>query len=132
MGVEIEFSGPLFDGRAETLLEEMVGAIRRTVGDQALVEWEANMESHIRHSGPVYQTYAQVKDEGDATLVNDGWDDTNTLPYGPWLEGVGSRNAPVTVFPGYFSLRDAFETTTAQAEALAAPVVDEYVEKIND
>lgn len=132
MSVEISYSGPLFDGSAPGLLEQMVRGIRDTVADQAFVEWEANMEEHIRHSGPVYQSYAQVKDEGDDRVVNDGWEDTNELPYGPWLEGVGSRNSPVTVFPGYFSLRDAFEATRDRVPDLAEPVVDEYVEKIND
>jgi hypothetical protein len=130
---EISYSGPLFDGSAAAMVEQMLEAVRTTVAGQALVEWESGMEEHIRHSGPVYQTYAQARDEGGTErVVNDGWGETNDLPYGPWLEGVGSRNSPVTIFPGYHSLRDAFETTTGQVEELAAPVVEEWVEKIND
>jgi hypothetical protein len=131
MAIEITYSGPVFDGSAVSILGDMVRAIQHTVADQALVEWEANMEGHIRHSGPVYQTYAQVKDDGDDRVVNDGWGETNELPYGPWLEGVGSRNSPVTIFPGYRSLRDAYDDTREQVEELAEPVVDEYVVRAN-
>jgi len=109
----------------------MAEKIRDTVADQAFTEWTANMEEHIRHSGPVYQTYAQNVVQGLDRVVNDGWSETNDLPYGPWLEGVGSRNSPVTIFPGYHSLEDAYTTTDEQVDELAEPIVDEYVEKIN-
>lgn len=124
-------TGPLFDGRAEGMLEEMVDAIRTTVGDQAFVAFESNLEERIRHSGPVYQTFIQVKDDGTDRVVNDGYDESNELPYGLWLEGIGSRNAPVTRFEGYHSLRDAFEETEAQVEDLAQPVVDEAMGAVN-
>jgi hypothetical protein len=130
--MSVSYSGPVFDGSAEPMIERMIEEVRSTVADQAMVEWESNMESRIRHSGPVYQTFAHVKEDGDETLVNDGWGETNELPYGPWLEGVGSRNSPVTVFPGYHSLGDAYEATLEQVDELVEPVVEDWVGKIND
>lgn len=131
MAIEITVSGPVFDGRAVDMLDEMVRGIQATIADDALVKWESNMEEHIRHSGPRYQKYAQVKDDGADRVVNDGWGDTNDLPYGPWLEGLGSRNSPVTRFPGYRSIRDAYDEVSEQAEELAEPVVEEHVGRIN-
>lgn len=131
MAIIVRELGPLFDGRAEAVIEEMVEGIKRTVADDAFVKFESNLEERIRHSGPVYQTYIQVKDDGPDRVVTDGWSETNELPYGPWLEGVGSRNAPVTRFEGYHSLRDAVEETTAQVDDLAQPVVDEAIGVIN-
>lgn len=129
---DVSYSGPVFDGRAAAMTDEMVRDIRTTVGDHAFVAWESNMEASIRHSGPVYQSFAQVKDAGGDTVVNDGYDDTNQLEYGPWLEGIGSRNSPVTKFPGYHSMKRAFEEVEPQVDALAEPIVDDYVERINN
>jgi hypothetical protein len=129
--VTVTFSGPFFDERRDEIMDRLVHDIQQTVGDEAFVKWETNMEASIRHSGPVYQKFPQVIDRDGERVVNDGWGQTNDLPYGPWLEGVGSRNSPVTRFPGYFSLKRAFEDTTAEAEELAEPVVDEAMEAMN-
>jgi hypothetical protein len=125
----VSFSGPLFD--EPELLDQMTKAIQDTVGDDLFVKWESLLEENIRHSGPIYQSFIQVKDTPDGAVVNDGWEENNELPYGPWLEGVGSRNSPVTRFPGYFSLRDAGDETEEQLQEIAQPVVDEYLERIN-
>lgn len=128
----VTMSGPVFDGRAEDLIDRMCTDLQTSVGDQAFVEFETNLELHIRHSGPIYQSFIQVKDLDGDRVVNDGYGETNDLQYGLWLEGIGSRNYPVTRFRGYHSLRDAAESTEAQVEDLAEPIVDEYVDRINN
>lgn len=129
---EISFSGPVFDGTAEELLKEMAEKIQETLAGRALTQWEENMDEHFRDNGGVYTGYAQVKNDGPDVVVNDGWGDTNELPYGLWLEGVGSRNAPVTVFEGYHSLEDAYTTIESQVEEVSQVVVDAYVDLINN
>lgn len=131
MSVEVTLHGPVFDGRAADWSDRMVRDMRRTVADQALVEWETDLEASIRHSTPVYQLYPHVVEHDLDTVVNDGWGVTNDLPYGPWLEGVGSRNAPVTRFPGYHALRSAFESVKGQVHDLCEPVAEQYVERVN-
>lgn len=132
MAVTVTTTGPLFDNRADELLAEMCVEIQTTVGDQAFVEFETNLELNIKHSGPIYQSFVQVTDLDGARVVNDGYGQTNDLQYGLWLEGIGSRNYPVTKFRGYHALRDAFESTATQAEELAAPIIEEYVDRINN
>ena len=131
MSAEITYSGPMFDGDAEQLLGEMVKQIQQEVASVAYDEWTAGMDDHFKHNGGVYTGFAQKKDEDADVVVNDGWGETNELPYGLWLEGIGSRNAPVTRFEGYHSLRDAYEVTEARVEDIGDEVASEYVARIN-
>jgi len=66
---------------------------------------------------------------GSDLVVNDGWPGSG-LVYGPWLEGVGSRNA-TTRFKGYFSMRKAANSVAAKAKAIAQPVIDTFTRKAN-
>jgi hypothetical protein len=124
-------TGPVFDGRADALTDRMVTDIQHKVGDYAHDIWSTLMDHNFKHPTGVYQSFAHVVDDGPDTLVNDGYGVTNQLQYGPWLEGIGSRNSPVTRFPGYFSLREAFAATDRAVTDLAEPIVNDYVDRIN-
>ena len=50
--------------------------------------------------------------------------------YGPWLEGVGSRNA-TTRFKGYSSFRRAFQELERQAPRLVEQDVRRLIAKLN-
>lgn len=124
-------SGPLFDGRASTWTAEAVAGIRHDVAEHAFDAWNEGMESTFRMNGHVYQSFSHVVDDGPDTLVNDGWGVTNDLPYGPWLEGLGSRNSPVTRFPGYRNLRNAYAITDRSVPDIAQPRIDDLTDRIN-
>jgi hypothetical protein len=128
---DVILTGPVFDGRAAEWSDKLVRDMQQTVADHALVEWESDLEAAIRHSTPVYQLFPRVEQRDYDVAVNDGWGVTNNLPYGPWLEGVGSRNSPVTRFPGYHALRTAFESVRGQVNDLCEPIRDEYVDRVN-
>jgi hypothetical protein len=128
---DVTLSGPFFDERRDQIMHRMTTDIQHAVADQAFDTWTTLMDYHFQHPTGVYQSFAHVVDDDPDTLVNDGWGVTNQLPYGPWLEGVGSRNAPVTRFPGYHSLRDAYLTTDRMATDLAQPHVDTGMEAMN-
>lgn len=131
VGVQVDLSGPVFDGRAADWSDRMVRDMQQTVADHALVWWEADLEASIRHATPVYQLTPRVEQRDFDVAVNDGWGVTNTLPYGPWLEGVGSRNSPVTRFPGYHALRGAYEAVSGQVPDLCEPGAEDYVGRVN-
>jgi hypothetical protein len=131
MTIRVIKTGPLFDGRAADWSREMTEEIRQAIGDNLLDTWVSAMDAHFRVNGRVYESTAHVIERDGATVVNDGWGETNDLPYGPWLEGLGSRNSPVTRFPGYHSLRQAAVETERQIPQIAQPIVDEHVERIN-
>lgn len=124
-------SGPLFDGRADGMVEQMLTEVKSEIGDVALDRWRLNMIETFRHPSGVYESYAQKVTRDRDVVVNDGYGDTNDLQYGPWLEGVGSRNAPVTVFPGYRNLRRAAQYVWPRVSSYAQSIVDKWMVKLN-
>lgn len=131
MSVDVTLSGPVFDGRAEEWSHKALNDMQQSVADHALAMWESGLDASIRHPGPVYQLFPHTVKRDLDVLVNDGWGDTNDLQYGPWLEGVGSRNSPVTRFPGYHALRNAFNLVKGYVDDLCASVASEYVDRVN-
>lgn len=127
----VTLTGPLFDGRAKDWTRDAVARIRRAIASHALDAWQEGMDASFRVNGHVYESFAHVVDGDPEALVNDGWGATNDLPYGPWLEGVGSRNFPVTRFPGYHALRNAYLVTDRAVPDIAAPDIDDLVNRIN-
>jgi hypothetical protein len=128
---DVLLTGPLFDGRASDWTARAVDDIRHSVAQHAFDAWNEGMESTFRVNGHVYQSFSHVVDDGPDTLVNDGWGITNDLPYGPWLEGLGSRNSPVTRFPGYRNIRNAYDITDRAVPDIAAEHIDALVDRIN-
>lgn len=128
---DVTLSGPFFDERRDQIMQRMIVEVRHAVADRAFDTWTTLMDYSFQRPTGVYQSFAHVVDDDPDTLVNDGWGVTNQLPYGPWLEGVGSRNSPVTRFPGYHSLREAYVTTDRMVPDLTQPHVDAAVEAMN-
>lgn len=99
--------------------------VREEVGRQALADWHENLSASIRHPTPYYETQVTVQERGGATVVHD-----RGVIYGPWLEGVGSRNR-TTRFKGYFSLRRAAASTRAKVDYVVRPALERYLAKMN-
>lgn len=119
--------GSLFDGGWEAGMTELVTDIVGAVGDTVLDTWRDNLNRNIRVNHQRYISTTRVtRVSDDKAVVNDG-----TSVYGPWLEGQGSRNYPVTRFRGYDSAREAAEKLSATADEVAAPVVVQFVEAMN-
>jgi hypothetical protein len=51
--------------------------------------------------------------------------------YGPWLEGVGSRNFPATRFRGYHTFRKITRRLDVLAEEVGYAELTPYVEELN-
>jgi len=128
--VSFEFKGPIFDGRAADAMARMAAEVQSEVAKYAEDTWQAFMDSSFRHSTGRYQSHVNIAKRDKDLVVNDGWPDSQ-LPYGPWLEGVGSRNSPVTRFPGYFALRRATVKVEGEVGELTKPIVDKYVAEAN-
>ena len=131
MADDVILTGPLFDGRADEWTHAAVAGIRHDTAEHALDAWLEGMDATFRINGHVYESFAHVVDGDPETLVNDGYGVTNNLPYGLWLEGLGSRNSPVTRFPGYRNLRNAYDITDRAVPDIAAPRIDALTDRIN-
>lgn len=98
MSVDITFEGPLFDGRAAPAMAEATDDAREDVAEFAETHALTLMGLAFRHPTGYYESRVTTSRlNADTSLVHD-----QGVVYGPWLEGVGSRNSPVTRFPGYW------------------------------
>nr|ALS91095.1 MetaGeneMark_Unknown Function [uncultured bacterium] len=123
----INISGPLFDGLADHEADRLAIAVVDDVSAQAKADWMTFLDSSIRHPTPYYETQITISvDNPHRKVVND-----RGIVYGPWLEGVGSRNSPVTRFPGYHSLRRGVTATQARLPQLLERLAKPYVERMN-
>lgn len=122
---EVNFRGPIFDGRAAHAVDEYCDRVVYDVAAQGYSDVMANLEGSIRHPTPYYETQINVSGGGRRRVIND-----RGIIYGPWLEGVGSRNSPVTRFPGYHSFRRAAQELERQTAALAERSLREFLPRM--
>ncbi len=124
--VTIETRGPLFDGRAALAVDEFLSDAIDTVGGQGLANWQLFLDQSIKHPTPYYETQVTVQRMAtDLVEVHD-----RGIIYGPWLEGVGSRNFPATRFKGYASLRRAYQQLHTQIPGLLVHTLRPYLERM--
>lgn len=121
--VEITASGPLFDGRAARAL----AAVAEEARDQIA---EFGEEVALREMGMAFQHPTGYYESNVKTTVVSAdtaqVDDSGVL-YGPWLEGVGSRNAPVTRFEGYHHWRIAKQAVADRGPEIAEQVLTRHL-----
>jgi hypothetical protein len=127
MSTEVTFSGPFFDGQMAAEWPRAMEDVADRVSGQALSNVMTNLNSSIRHPTPYYETQIHAERIGATERsVND-----RGVIYGHWLEGDGSRNSPVTRFPGYASFRRAKQTLEGQTEGIAEAVMGPHVARWN-
>lgn len=113
--VKVTAAGPLFDGRAANAVARYVDDARDTIAARGEELVLAELGMVLRHPTGYYEgeiTTDRVTPDTDR--VSDGG-----VVYGPWLEGVGSRNYPETRFKGYGHWRRTKETLAGEAPGIA-------------
>lgn len=120
----VTVSGPLFDGRDHAVIDAMCDAIADEVAREGRDIVRLNSDTSFKTQTPYYVTRLGVDDAGlHARDVTD-----NGVIYGPWLEGVGSRNFPKTRFKGYAMFRRATQYLNAGiAQTIANRVARTFV-----
>lgn len=123
--LDVDAKGPIFDGRADRAVEAFIDQATQDIGDQAFSYVMRNLDASIRNPTPYYETQIIVERQGNDVVVHD-----RGIIYGPWLEGVGSRNSPVTRFPGYFSFRRAAQKVRGEADAIAEQTLRRFLPRM--
>lgn len=124
--IEITFRGrvrgPIHDGRMRRWFHEYEHDVAEAIADKAEETWVHNLQGSIRHPTPYYWTRIATREISPTRYeVHD-----HDIVYGPWLEGTGSRNSPVTIFPGYHSLARAKETVKRKRSGIARRILRRY------
>lgn len=123
--ITVTASGPIFDGRSSGARKRVVREILEEVGRAGQRMVLVNLDTSIRHQTPYYTTRITHQRVSDTVeKVTD-----QTVIYGPWLEGTGSRNR-TTRFKGYASFRRAAQQLDRASTAIADRVIERRLGEI--
>jgi hypothetical protein len=114
VNIDVNVWGPVLDGRARRIIDDFLDEAKWVVGSQGLANVQVILDRRIRFPTPYYETQVMVQRRADDVAVHD-----RGIIYGPWLEGVGSRNR-TTRFKGYHSFRQATQELDKQVPRLVA------------
>jgi hypothetical protein len=120
--VDIDTHGPIFDGRAAAAAHAFVRAAEEEIADTGVELVKAELGRVIRN--PSSPPYYQNQIRAERSQITDGG-----VIYGPWLEGVGSRNR-TTRFKGYFTFRRVGQRLDRQAKFIAERVLPKYLRRM--
>lgn len=130
---EVALSGPVFDGGEwGAVMADGVPELENTVATDVLEMWRDTLDYNIQVNRGVYIGATRVERVDNITTVSDGGPDAGrTGLYGPWLEGTGSRNAPVTRFKGYRSAETTAQRAQDSVDTLAEEPLGVIVKELN-
>lgn len=111
--------GPIYDGRAARAASDWADEIEEQGADWALDQVRSHFHKSFKAPTGYYESHVHVSNVGGSAVVNDG----GTIAYGPWLEGVGSRNN-TTRFKGYHSFRKAASALDRRIEEMGERLMD--------
>lgn len=120
--VDVTFDGSLFDGSLSTGIDRWRDEFEDQMGQLVVQSVQAWTDVFFQNPTGYYRSQINAHRDGDLVVV----DDQNVV-YGPWLAGVGSRNATST-FKGYQHWENATREADAQATAIGSNVLAKYVD----
>lgn len=123
--VEVTRKGPLFDGRAQKAATAYLDVATAEVSDDGVNLVHAQLGSVLKHPTGYYEHHIVTDVAHDGHMVTDGG-----VVYGPWLEGVGSRNHS-TRFKGYATFRRMTQVLDRRAQAIADQVLGRFIGRMN-
>ena len=78
--LELNLSGPLFDGTHHDRVNDFIKDAKWEVGQQALADVQEILDRRIKHPTPYYETQVTIQGLGSDVVVHD-----RDIIYGPWL-----------------------------------------------
>lgn len=121
MRVRVHTRGPMFDGRAPRAIHRGGVQTEQDIANAARDQIRRDLIVVPKNPTGYYRSRIVTRRmSGRHVVVDSG------VVYGPWLEGVGSRNFPVTRFRGYSLFRKAFRRFSGAAGAIAERVMGQY------
>lgn len=125
VSTRVRTRGPIFDGRAARAVTGFIRDAKEEIAQDLYSEVMTNLNANIKHPTPYYETQITTDPDGNDYVVHD-----RGIVYGPWLEGTGSRNFPVTRFKGYHSFRNAAAVVDRSAKAVAERVLRRWLPRM--
>lgn len=113
--IRTRLRGPLFDFRGRAIFRQYADEYEEEGAEFALGHIKNTFHASFRQPTGYYESNVRIHNTSSGTEV---WDGGHAGPvYGPWLEGVGSRNR-TTRFKGYHAFRKAATALEARIEGM--------------
>lgn len=125
INVREHHSGPMFDARGPHIVHRGVQDAVETIAQVGHDDIVNTLQGVIRHPTPYYWTQIRDRAVGDLTHILDD----SKIIYGPWLEGVGSKNK-TTRFKGYFTFRKVKQRLEVRAGTIAERVMESHTRRL--
>ncbi|WP_074990990.1 hypothetical protein [Streptomyces misionensis] len=119
--VRVAKRGPMFDGRTAKAVHAYRDEISLRIAEEGEKLVRQRLHVVLKNPTGYYESQISVGRAGDGYRVSD-----SNVIYGPWLEGVGSRNSPVTRFPGYATFRRTKPLVDQRARQIAVQLLARY------
>lgn len=120
----VEFSGPLFDGTAQRLLDKGADEAETTLAERVQNDVRSTVRSRAAHSTGFYASRVVLERGRGDTRVSD-----NRARYGGWLEGTWPRNAR-TGFRGWQPWEKALQKVESEAAPIAERELGPYIDRM--
>jgi hypothetical protein len=128
MTSDVEIRGPFFDDVLyEAASRHFQQDATMDIADQGARDVRVRLSQVLKHPTGRYEASIRAREQPFDTAKVDG----ETLIYAWWLEGVGSRNFPVTRFRGYNTFELVTPELQANAVGLAGPSFERFIEEIS-
>jgi hypothetical protein len=124
MKVKVTQRGPIFDGRARAAVDAYQDDAKRQVAQEGVNEVHVTLGAVLRNPTGYYESQIVTDRQSEVWTVTDGG-----VVYGPWLEGVSSRNNS-TRFKGYATFRRVAQRLNNRAGSLAEQVLPKYLRRM--
>ncbi len=111
----------MFDGRTAKAVHAYRDEISLRIAEEGEKLVRQRLHVVLKNPTGYYESQISVGRAGDGYRVSD-----SNVIYGPWLEGVGSRNSPVTRFPGYATFRRTKPLVDQRARQIAVQLLARY------
>ena len=123
-GVDVDLRGPIFEGRAPQIVDAFCREVEEEVADHGVNLVHAELSHVLRNPTGYYESRIQTdRAVGDVAVTDGG------VVYGPWLEGVGSRNHS-TRFKGYATFRRVAPRLEDASGGIAERVLHKYLGRL--
>lgn len=123
--VKIEVDGLILEDKYRQILDEAIDQMLLEISDEGEKQLHTIMHSSFRNATGYFESKITTMVRDKEVIIDD------PVIYGPWLEGVGSRNKK-SRFKGYNMFRRATQQLERTAEGIAERVLSKYVERMND
>lgn len=92
-------TGPVFTGAAQAAAHLFIFKLQERIGKEGVNRIHDRLHEVLKHPTGYYESKIHTERQSNDLVITD-----TPVIYGPWLEGVGSRNQS-TKFKGYSTFR---------------------------